>query len=88
MSAMRYNPAIVGLVTRVKAQGASHPGGLTALVGRQEELGLLLQRRTKAKAGEGQVVLLSGESRIGKSRLCAALIKALTAEPHTCRDGM
>jgi class 3 adenylate cyclase/predicted ATPase len=62
---------------------AMHPGGLTALVGRQEELGLLLGSWTKAKTGEGQVVLLSGEAGIGKSRLSAGLMEALTAEPHT-----
>ena len=46
---------------------------LTALVGRDEELDLLLRRWSKAKRGEGQVVLLSGEAGIGKSRLTAAL---------------
>jgi predicted ATPase len=44
-----------------------HPGGLTALVGREEELELLLRRWARAKTGEGQVVLLSGEAGIGKS---------------------
>jgi class 3 adenylate cyclase len=43
--------------------------GLTPLVGREDELGLLQRRWTQAKAGEGQVVLLSGEPGIGKSRL-------------------
>jgi predicted ATPase len=62
---------------------AMHPGGLTALVGREEELELLLRRWARAKTGEGQVVLLSGEAGIGKSRLSAALMEALTAEPHT-----
>jgi class 3 adenylate cyclase len=62
---------------------AMHPGALTALVGREEELELLLRRWAKAKTGEGQVVLLSGEAGIGKSRLSAALIEALTTEPHT-----
>ncbi|WP_247323609.1 adenylate/guanylate cyclase domain-containing protein [Bradyrhizobium sp. 141] len=62
---------------------AMHPGGLTALVGREEELELLLRRWAKAKAGEGQVVLLSGEAGIGKSRLSTALMERLTAEPHT-----
>ncbi len=45
---------------------------MTALVGREEESELLLRRWAKAKAGEGQVVLLSGEAGIGKSRLTAA----------------
>jgi class 3 adenylate cyclase len=51
---------------------ALHAGGLTELVGREEELELLLRRWSKAKTGEGQVVLLSGEAGIGKSRLTAA----------------
>ena len=62
---------------------ALHAGGLTELVGREEELELLLRRWTKAKTGEGQVVLLSGEAGIGKSRLTAALLERLAAEPHT-----
>jgi class 3 adenylate cyclase/predicted ATPase len=62
---------------------AMHPGALTALVGREEELELLLRRWARAKTGEGQVVLLSGEAGIGKSRLSAALIETLAAEPHT-----
>ena len=49
---------------------------LTALVGREEELELLLRRWSRAKTGEGQVVLLSGEAGIGKSRLTAALWKS------------
>ena len=56
---------------------------LTELVGREEELELLLQRWSKAKNGEGQVVLLSGEAGIGKSRLIAALLETIAAEPHT-----
>ncbi len=62
---------------------ALHASGLTELVGREEELELLLRRWSKAKAGEGQVVLLSGESGIGKSRLTAALMERLESEPHT-----
>jgi hypothetical protein len=61
---------------------AMHPGGMTALVGREEELELLLRRWARAKTGEGQVVLLSGEAGIGKSRLSAALMEGLAAEPH------
>ena len=62
---------------------ALHASGLTELVGREEELELLLRRWSKAKTGEGQVVLLSGEAGIGKSRLTAALLERLAAEPHT-----
>jgi class 3 adenylate cyclase len=62
---------------------ALHAGALTELVGREEELELLLRRWSRAKSGEGQVVLLSGEAGIGKSRLTAALLEDLAAEPHT-----
>ena len=62
---------------------AMHSTGLTALVGREEELELLVRRWSRAKTGEGQVVLLSGEGGIGKSRLTAALLEHLATEPHT-----
>jgi class 3 adenylate cyclase len=62
---------------------AMHASGLTALVGREEELEILLRRWSRAKTGEGQVVLLSGEAGIGKSRLTAALLERLATEPHT-----
>jgi class 3 adenylate cyclase len=62
---------------------ALHAGGLTALVGREEETELLLRRWSRAKSGDGQVVLLSGEAGIGKSRLTAALVESLASEPHT-----
>jgi class 3 adenylate cyclase/predicted ATPase len=62
---------------------ALHASGMTALVGREQETELLLGRWSKAKTGEGQVVLLSGEAGIGKSRLTAALLESLAAEPHT-----
>ena len=62
---------------------ALHASGLTELVGREEELELLLRRWSKAKTGEGQVVLLSGEAGIGKSRLTAALMQRLESEPYT-----
>ena len=62
---------------------ALHASGLTELVGREEELELLLRRWSRAKTGEGQVVLLSGEAGIGKSRLTAALLEAIASEPHT-----
>ena len=62
---------------------AMHATGLTELVGREEELELLLRRWSKAKSGDGQVVLLSGEPGIGKSRLTAALLERVASEPHT-----
>jgi class 3 adenylate cyclase/predicted ATPase len=62
---------------------ALHADGLTALVGREEERDLLQRRWTNAKAGEGQVVLLSGEAGIGKSRLTAAFLEGLAGEAHT-----
>ena len=62
---------------------ALHTTGLTALVGREEEFELLLRRWSQAKTGQGQVVLLSGEAGIGKSRLTAALLERLAGEPHT-----
>jgi hypothetical protein len=62
---------------------AMHTTDLTDLVGREEEAELLLRRWSKAATGEGQVVLLSGEAGIGKSRLTAALLERVAAEPHT-----
>jgi class 3 adenylate cyclase len=61
---------------------ALHATGLTEFVGREEELELLVRRWSKAKTGEGQVVLLSGEAGIGKSRLTAAFLERLATEPH------
>ena len=58
-------------------------GGITPLVGRESEIALLLERWTEAKDGEGQVVLLSGEPGIGKSRITQALQAQIAAEPHT-----
>jgi len=83
---------IIGPVTAFAVLGASsvesrfeamHAGGMTALVGREEELELLLRHWARAKTGEGQAVLLSGEAGIGKSRLSAALMEDIAAEPHT-----
>ena len=53
---------------------------LTPLVGREEELDLLLRRWSQARDGEGQVVLLSGEPGIGKSRVLNALRERLEAQ--------
>src|SRR6516165_9404922 len=61
---------------------ALHPTGLTALVGREEEVELLRRRWLKATDGEGQVVLLCGEPGIGKSRLTTAFVELLANERH------
>jgi class 3 adenylate cyclase/predicted ATPase len=61
---------------------ALHPMGLTALVGRKEELELLQRCWFKATGNEGQVVLLSGEAGIGKSRLTTAFLEFLADEGH------
>jgi hypothetical protein len=55
---------------------------LTRLVGRDEEIDLLLRRWARAKAAHGQVVLVSGEPGIGKSRIIAELEERIHAEPH------
>ncbi len=62
---------------------ALHASGLTALVGREEEFEVLRRRWARAKDGKGQVVLLSGDAGIGKSRLTAAIMELLAGEPHT-----
>jgi class 3 adenylate cyclase/tetratricopeptide (TPR) repeat protein len=62
---------------------ALHASGVTELVGREEELEMIMRRWSKAKRGQGQVVLLSGEPGIGKSRLTAALLERAASEPHT-----
>ena len=62
---------------------ALRASALTPLVGREEESDLLLRRWQRATAGDGQVVLLTGEPGIGKSRLTAALRERLENEPHT-----
>jgi len=55
---------------------------LTRLVGRDEEIDLLMRRWQRAKAGDGQIVLISGEPGFGKSRIAAALEERLQVEPH------
>ena len=63
--------------------------GLTPLVGREQEVGLLLERWQQVKDGQGQVVLLGGEAGIGKSRLLQVMKDHVVGEAHTlleCRS--
>ena len=57
--------------------------GLTPFVGRRSERGLLFERWEQAQAGEGQIVLVTGEAGIGKSRLAQTLQEHLAGKPHT-----
>jgi class 3 adenylate cyclase/tetratricopeptide (TPR) repeat protein len=61
---------------------ARHHAGLTEMVNRESELSLLLERWQTACQGERQIVLLSGEAGIGKSRMCMALASRVAAEGH------
>jgi class 3 adenylate cyclase/predicted ATPase/energy-coupling factor transporter ATP-binding protein EcfA2 len=63
--------------------------GLTPLVGREQEVGLLVERWEQVKAGQGQVVLLTGDAGIGKSRLVQMLKDHVADEPYIrweCRN--
>ncbi|MFQ5551968.1 MAG: AAA family ATPase, partial [Gemmatimonadales bacterium] len=73
---------IIAPVTAESRFEAAHRVGLTPLVGREHEIGLLLERWEQAKEGDGQVVLLSGEPGLGKSRLVQALRVRIADEPH------
>jgi hypothetical protein len=65
--------------SRLEAAGST---GLTPLVGREQEVALLRERWAQVKEGMGQVVLLSGEAGIGKSRLVQVLKEQVAAEPQ------
>ena len=65
--------------SRLEATGST---GWTPLVGREQEIGLLRERWAQVKEGVGQVVLLSGEAGIGKSRLVQVLQAQVAAEPQ------
>src|SRR5215475_2062535 len=92
---LRGVPASMRLYQALGASGATsrlevaQPRGLTPLVGRESEVTLLLERWQQAQAGHGQVILLSGEAGIGKSRLVQVLKEHVINEPHTrweCRS--
>ncbi|HZZ21568.1 MAG TPA: AAA family ATPase [Roseiarcus sp.] len=76
----------VELFRIVRASGGGRRGGartLTPFVGREEELGVLARRWERARAGEGQLVLIVGEPGLGKSRLIEEFHVGLAETPHT-----
>jgi len=83
-----------GIAGPVRAWTALRPSGVesrfealrtatTPLVGRDEELALLMRRWEQAKAGDGCVVLISGEPGIGKSRIAQTVVERIGADPYT-----
>jgi class 3 adenylate cyclase/predicted ATPase len=74
--------AVVGERSIESRFAARQVGGVEPIVGRDQELALLLERWRQAKTGEGQVLLLSGEAGIGKSRITQALVDTVAGEPH------
>jgi class 3 adenylate cyclase len=79
-------PEPVNLFRIVRASGAGRRSGarsLTPLVGREEELSLLARRWERARAGEGQLVLIVGEPGLGKSRLIEEFRAKIAETPHT-----
>src|SRR6266481_173283 len=75
--------AVEGVSVSESRFEAVRTAGLTRLIGREDELDFLLERQRLAWKGEGQIVLISGEPGIGKSRLTAALAERIAGEPHT-----
>jgi class 3 adenylate cyclase/tetratricopeptide (TPR) repeat protein len=75
--------AVEGLSVSESRFEAAHTAGRTGLVGREEEIDFLLERQRRAWKGEGQIVLISGEPGIGKSRVVAALGERIASESHT-----
>jgi class 3 adenylate cyclase len=75
--------AVEGLSDSESRFEAVRAARLTDLIGRDEEIDFLLERQRIAWKGEGQIMLISGEAGIGKSRLAAALAERIAGEPHT-----
>ncbi len=74
--------AVDGVSASESRFAAVHTAGLTNLIGRDDEIDFLQKRQRLAWKGEGQVVLISGEPGIGKSRLAAALEERIADQPH------
>jgi class 3 adenylate cyclase/tetratricopeptide (TPR) repeat protein/ABC-type transport system involved in cytochrome c biogenesis ATPase subunit len=75
--------AVEGVSASESRFEAVRAAGLTDLIGREDELDFLLERQRLAWKGEGQIVLISGEPGIGKSRIAAALAERIAGTPHT-----
>ena len=73
---------VAGKTTVTSRSHALQKRNLLPLIGRDDEMQVLLRRWERARTGAGQVVLLSGEAGIGKSRLTIALVEQLAREPH------
>src|SRR5262249_40921950 len=85
---MRLYP-VLGESGATSRLDVAQPRGLTPLVGRESEVTLLLERWGQAQSGQGQVVLLSGDAGIGKSRLVQMLKEHVANVSHTlweCRS--
>ena len=74
--------AVEGVLASESRFEAVRAAGLTDFIGREDELDFLLERQRLAWKGEGQIVLISGEPGIGKSRLVAALAERIGGEPY------
>jgi tetratricopeptide (TPR) repeat protein len=74
---------VEGVSTSESRFEAVRVSGLTDVIGRDAEINLLLERQSLAWRGEGQIMLISGEPGIGKSRLSAALEERSAGVPHT-----
>jgi len=89
----RGTPELKGISEPIRVHKVLQPSGvtsrldrastLTPFVGREQELGLLLDRYEQAQEGQGQAVLVGGEAGIGKSRLLHQLREQLRESPHS-----
>jgi class 3 adenylate cyclase/tetratricopeptide (TPR) repeat protein len=75
--------AVLGERTLESRFAARQVGGIAPIVGRDQELALLVERWRQARSGEGQLVLLTGEAGIGKSRITEAMVEAISPDLHT-----
>jgi class 3 adenylate cyclase/tetratricopeptide (TPR) repeat protein len=75
--------AVEGVSASESRFEAIHPGRLTCFVGREREIDLLFERKQSAWQGHGQIIAVSGEAGIGKSRLTVQLSECISGEPHT-----